>query len=629
MTTSINRPFSTSTQHLFHNHDSDSPSSHPLDTPSPGGPETATPVHLHGTGTTDGKRMRERRVMPSRLQRVSTLLAGSIIEEEIAGAAAKEEAQSGLSGNTIVILTTEEGVQTDPLPTIHYGESTITLQDRQVIETPDFRTRDETEVMGKTRSMRSEEDTSDAAFERRHRKADNAEKRLRRWEKENLKKDRQKIVDRIDRLKAADSRILAPILSAREDRQRVASNTSATEKNAGDPNSTNDTESVEYNNKLEHLREELIEEHRVLLQRYDALLTVPTEETPSEKVIGKRKKVHDYDSQHLTAEDDSFDKSSTKRSISVSGAFGRKSNTGASSDSHTGVNNTATKPSNLRASSSTSSLPDSASSTKKPNTKYIARDLKAKKVNMEDRIPKPFTEKDGKVRAEHTYANIHARTSGGRFAPKNALAAGTGGGPIGSTSKINSKMGRVKSGQQTRKPSTSRKASTVKKEAKKESDADTSITNSTNSTPSRSSRPRGRPPKSPVLVSESNAAPSTSDPNSPADANRTRRVKLIFRKGGSSNEGNAGSSATSTPQRRGANVKQETSIVDADGDEIMDSDGEADSILPAASTPARAALTIEEAQALLAKAMADGDDDDDEENQDEKDAADAAASLSN
>lgn len=618
--TSVSRPVSTSSQHLFHNHDSDSPSSHPLDTPSPGAPESAT-VNLHGASATEGKRMRERRVMPSRLQRVSSLLAGSIIEEEIAGAAAKEEANSGLSGNTIVILTTEEGVQTDPLPNIHYGERTTTLQDRELIETPDFRTRDETEVMGKTRSMRSEEDTSDAAFERRHRKADNAEKRLRRWEKDNLRKDRQKIVDRIDRLKAADSRILAPILSAREDRQRLASGNNGSESSNGEPGLVIDTDSNEYQSKLEHLREELIEEHRVLLQRYDALLTVPTDEVPSEKVIGKRKKVHDDDGHYSAAEEaDLFDKPSAKRSISVSGAFARKSS--AHGDSHAGASNAAIKPSNLRASSSTSSLPDSG--TKKPNTKYIGRDLKAKKVNMEDRIPKPFTEADGKVRAEHTYANIHARTSGGRFAPKNALAAGTNGGPIGSTSKINSKMGRVKSGQQGKKSSTSRKASTVKKEPK-EVNAETSIVTSANSTPSRSNRPRGRPPKSPVLVSEGNAGASASDPNSPAGTSRTRRVKLILRKGGS-NDANTGSSASSTPQRRGtgSDIKQESSMIDLDGDEIMESDGEMDSILPTASTPARAALTIEEAQALLAKAMADGDDDDDD---DQKDAADAAASI--
>lgn len=617
--TSVSRPISTSSQHLFHNHDSDSPSSHPLDTPSPGAPESAS-ANLHGASTTDGKRMRERRVMPSRLQRVSSLLAGSIIEEEIAGAAAKEEANSGLSGNTIVILTTEEGVQTDPLPNIHYGERTITLQDREVIETPDFRTRDETEVMGKTRSMRSEEDTSDAAFERRHRKADNAEKRLRRWEKENLRKDRQKIVDRIDRLKAADSRILAPILSAREDRQRLASGTNVTEKSNGDSVSVNDTESSEYQTKLEHLREELIEEHRVLLQRYDALLTVPTDEVPSEKVIGKRKKVHDDDGHYSAAEEaDALDKPSAKRSISVSGAYARKSN--AHGDSHAGASNASIKPSNLRASSSTSSLPDSSG--KKPNTKYLSRDLKAKK---EDRVPKPFTESDGKVRAEHTYANIHARTSGGRFAPKNALGAGSGNGPVGSTSKINSKMGRVKSGQQARKPSTSRKASTAAKKESKEVNTDISIVTSANSTPSRSSRPRGRPPKSPVLVSEGITGASTSETNSPADTSRTRKVKLILRKGGS-NDANTASSASSTPQRRGtgSGIKQESSTIDADGDEIMESDGEMDSIFPTASTPARAALTIEEAQALLAKAMADGDEDDD---QDEKDAADAAASIS-
>ncbi|PWN35882.1 uncharacterized protein FA14DRAFT_160861 [Meira miltonrushii] len=617
--TSVSRPVSTSSQHLFHNHDSDSPSSHPLDTPSPGAPES-TSANLHGASATDGKRMRERRVMPSRLQRVSSLLAGSIIEEEIAGAAAKEEANSGLSGNTVVILTTEEGVQTDPLPSIHYGErGTTTLQDREVIETPDFRTRDETEVMGKTRSMRSEEDTSDAAFERRHRKADNAEKRLRRWEKENLRKDRQKIVDRIDRLKAADSRILAPILSAREDRQRLASGTNA-EKSNGDADSVVDAESSEYQNKLEHLREELIEEHRVLLQRYDALLTVPTEEVPSEKVIGKRKKIHDDDGHYSAAEEaDAMDKPSAKRSISVSGAYGRKTN--AHGDSHSGASNASIKPSNLRASSSTSSLPDATG--KKPNTKYLSRDSKAKK---EERIPKPFTESDGKVRAEHTYANIHARTSGGRFAPKNALGAGTGGGPVGSTSKINSKMGRVKTGQQARKPSTSRKASTAAKKEPKEANADTSIATSANSTPSRSSRPRGRPPKSPVLVSEGITGAGASETNSPADTSRTRKVKLILRKGGS-NDANTTSSTSSTPQRRGAgsNIKQESSTIDADGDEIMESDGEMDSIFPTASTPARAALTIEEAQALLAKAMADGDEDDD---QDEKDAADAAASIS-
>lgn len=609
-------------------HDADSTLSHPLDTPSPGPDDLPGP--LHGANA-DGKRLRERRVMPARLRRVSSLLTGSIIEEEIAGAAAKEaQTPTGLAGSTTVILTTES-IPCEPL--LHtMGEHVVMLQHRQQIETPDFRTRDETEVMGKTRSLRSEEDTSDAAFERRHRKADNAEKRLRRWEKDNLKKDRQKLVDRIERLKAADARILAPILTAREQRQRPMDGESSSVSAAADAAAaaSSSVYSAAQQAKLEHLRDELIEECKVMLRRYDALLTVPVEETPVVQQTGKRKKMHD-DSSHTSNASNAADEGSLRprRSISVSGAFARKASNATASSSKTLV----AKPSGLRASSSTSDLPDGT--VKKPNTKYSARDIKARRLSIE-RTPKPFTDKDGNLRAEHTYANIHARTSGGRFAPKKALSVIPGAEP-GSKSKINTKTGKThRSPAQARKPAAPAVSPTEVPQKRrpgrprKDETASTSAAaaappsgpSSTASTPTRTGRPRGRPPKSPVAVTSAGSSAERTD------GTRTRRVKLILnRNGKSGNSSSASSSSMGTPTTR--RIKEEDEAVqdrkhvDADGDEAMDSEGETDAALPASSTPARSALTLEEAQALLAKAMADGEDDD----QDAKDAAAAAAAI--
>ena len=105
----------------------------------------------------------------------------------------------------------------------------MACREKALIETPDFKLREDSSQMGKTRggAMRSEvsawsstqpppdatahpstsaaaapqEDTSDAAYERRHRRPDNLEKKQRRMEKERLIKERQRLRDRIEQLK--------------------------------------------------------------------------------------------------------------------------------------------------------------------------------------------------------------------------------------------------------------------------------------------------------------------------------------------------------------------------------------------------------------------------------------------
>jgi hypothetical protein len=578
-----------------------------LDTPSPDHDDRRSPsLHGNGSGVANGaaadegrKGRGERRVMPARLRRISSLLAGSI-EEEVANAAAKEVMGSSILGSTALLLTTNENVQCQkfPLQTAEAVDMTQGLR-REQIQTPEFRTRDDTEVMGKTRSMRSEEDTSDAAFERRHRKADNMEKRLRKWEKENLVKERQKVVDRIELLRSANVHVFEPILQARQ--------------KTGEEEKSEDVAQIgsddTHLHTLERLRDDLVEQHRIVLRRYDALLAVPLEENASSSVIGKRKA-----GANSTATQDANGK--PRRVISFSGAFARKSTANAATAS------------TIKPSSSMSALTDEQP--KKPNTKYV----KAHRLSLEEKGSRPFLDADGKIRAENTYANIHARTNGGRFAPKSALG---GAAPSGPRSKVNTKTGRPKSQQGL--PRSARRAA-----------SSSSSTTTTSATPKLEDgeathvaqvplkRGPGRPRKDGTVTARraSNGEPSARRPGRSAQPQsagnesesegvtqgtpRTRRVKLTFNRNKGENSGdNSHDSAMLKPKRETEDVMMhDQADVSPSKREETDSEDETDAALSTSTTPARAALTLEQAQALFAQALADGD-------EDAKDEADAAA----
>lgn len=350
-------------------------------------------------------------------------------------------------------------------------------------------------------------------------------------------RDRQKLKERIDQLRVADARLLVPILTARElhQKQTEGENVSITvaapaaspgEGEIGGTKPSLGIDAVQSMAKLELLRTELLEEAHETLKRYDALLT-PTE--PTVPNLMKRK-----------ASEGGADEADHKpvRSISLSGAFATKNGQGT------------------QRSASTSKVKKSAKGSTASPAGTRAKRLSL--VGTVSKEPQPFKPEDGTVRAENTYANIHARTSGGRFAPKSLL---TGAG--GSTSKINTK-GKTKSEEGKPKPKRARSSAGSSK-------ARTKIT-----------------PNS-LIESVSND-------------NKPKRVKITFnqRKKASLGLEAGNSSSTSTVDPSALKEDEEEEEEDVD-----------DHTIP--QRAARAALTLEEAQALLAKAMEDDDDEEDEE----------------
>lgn len=145
--------------------------------------------------------------------------------------------------------------------------STLAIKRQQLIETPDFKPRDDTLYMPKTRGLRSEtiEDTSDAAYERRHRKPEAAEKRQRKAEVDRLSRDRLKLLSRIEQLKSVEARLLQPIVVARD---QVRAEVKA-------PTDVSPTKSL--SQRTEDVRQELLEDAYDTLKRYDLLLSTTSD----------------------------------------------------------------------------------------------------------------------------------------------------------------------------------------------------------------------------------------------------------------------------------------------------------------------------------------------------------------
>lgn len=334
----------------------------------------------------------------------------------------------------------------------------------------------------------------------------------------------------------ADARLLVPILTAREQHQKSATDgelvavptaaaaaSPVSETEAGGKHSLG-VEAAQTMAKLELLRTELLEEANETLKRYDVLLA-PTEALPSASISGKRK----------AGDEDATGSNVSKpiRSISVSGAF-------------------ATKKGAVQGLNRSASASAGKERKNKKTTKSQSPSTSRKRLSLgssEPRDPKPFKPEDGPVRAENTYANIHARTSGGRFAPKAALS-----GTTGSTSKINTK-------------------------GKWKKEGETKVRKSRTSA-SKSDLPKVHPNS---LIENGGKA-------------KPKRVKIILSKRQKANQ-SAGSTSSSS-----------ASVVEAKEEE----EEEEEEII---QEPQRAALTLEEAQALLAKAMEDDDEDEEIEMQ--------------
>ncbi|CAO1629263.1 unnamed protein product [Sympodiomycopsis kandeliae] len=359
--------------------------------------------------TTEKKReMRERRVLPARLRRVSSLLAGSDIDEQLLGAAESGPSQRIIPESTVFILTSNPEHHADAYESILEGEGVDALdffadpevihacREKALIETPEFKLRDDSTQMGKTRggALRSEEDTSDAAYERRHRRPDNAEKRSRRLEKERLVRERQKLRERIEQLKTADPRMLMPIFAARERTQATAGTSSlrGAEAALGLGKHNMSAEAAANLERIEILRSELIEEATETLSRYDALLT----EVPQPFA-------HPSQSDKRTPKEDTSQQTSRSR-LSA-----------RASDSNMTRRRTAQPVSYAE------NHGDDEPSRSTPVVR-IKRPRASEPVPSSSSSPvKAGSPTSGEVKADISRPNIHARTAGGRFAKKSAI----------------------------------------------------------------------------------------------------------------------------------------------------------------------------------------------------------------
>ncbi|SPO31512.1 uncharacterized protein UTRI_06481_B [Ustilago trichophora] len=302
-------------------------------------PERTSSNHRPASSSTPAvQRTSRRRMMPARLSQVSSLLAGSMLEEELmlldpasspstctfphnssCSNVQSNRVGPALSPGTfcsIVVLTstaqllaravfpnapsvsinsptdthvkaedqytnlsltpasksaaTDEtpGLFKSPIPSASSLVSTLAIKRQQLIETPDFKPRDDTLYMPKTRGLRSEaaEDTSDAAYERRHRKPETAEKRQRKAEVDRLSRDRQKLLSRIEQLKTVEARMLQAIVVARD---QVRAEASANDEDASQP----EQETRSLHQRIEDVRNELLADAYETLKRYDLLLS--------------------------------------------------------------------------------------------------------------------------------------------------------------------------------------------------------------------------------------------------------------------------------------------------------------------------------------------------------------------
>ncbi|KAK0529367.1 hypothetical protein OC842_004261 [Tilletia horrida] len=174
-----------------------------------------------------------RRVMPARLRRVGNLLEGSSLSSELAPLLGDNQAESSgdhsftLPPNTRILCTTETNkyqpkawedkeAATSYKSYFDNAEVQRACRERAEIETPEFVTWDEMAFRGRKRFFEPTVDLSDDAYRTLQRPAVLREKRQRKLERDKVIKDRNKVADRIEMLKAIESKHFFPIIRARE-----------------------------------------------------------------------------------------------------------------------------------------------------------------------------------------------------------------------------------------------------------------------------------------------------------------------------------------------------------------------------------------------------------------------------
>ncbi|KAG2044401.1 hypothetical protein BDR03DRAFT_989257 [Suillus americanus] len=169
---------------------------------------------------------RQKRVLPSRSRRGGPGIGSCDVDLMILDAQRRRfENEPLIPANTQFLLTTNSALVPQPQPSSstdfglnshanqRYFDRPDVIQayrEQQIIQTPEFTTLSEdASVGGRFRPRISAElpesaDTSDAVYEKRHRKYETFEKRQRLREKEKLKHEQYKLKERIEQLRAMD-----------------------------------------------------------------------------------------------------------------------------------------------------------------------------------------------------------------------------------------------------------------------------------------------------------------------------------------------------------------------------------------------------------------------------------------
>ncbi|KAG0707432.1 hypothetical protein DFH29DRAFT_624796 [Suillus ampliporus] len=167
---------------------------------------------------------RQKRVLPSRSRRGGPGIGSCDVDLMILDAQRRRfENEPLIPANTQFLLTTNSTLVPQPSSSTDFGLNSHANQryfdrpdviqayrEQQIIQTPEFTSLSaDASVGGRFRPRISAEipesaDTSDAVYEKRHRKYETFEKRQRLREKEKLKHEQYKLKERIEQLKAMD-----------------------------------------------------------------------------------------------------------------------------------------------------------------------------------------------------------------------------------------------------------------------------------------------------------------------------------------------------------------------------------------------------------------------------------------
>ncbi|KAI0368841.1 hypothetical protein BV20DRAFT_997788 [Pilatotrama ljubarskyi] len=295
-------------------------SSSPAPPPAPRHGRQPPATSAQGSSSREGMKTRQKRVLPTRSRRGGPGV-GSCETDVMILETMKRKAESEplipvttkflLTTNAALLPPTSEPVETQ-LNTHAYGryfdrpEVQRAYKAQQLIQTPEFtELPQDANVGGRFRPRGSEDeaiDTSDAAYEKRHRKYETFEKRQRLREKEKLKHEHYKLKERIEQLRAMDSSAFLALPAS--DFSEARSSTPGPSGQHGDDSSVDvaNLHGAAAYHEGERRRKEMLETALQLEQRYRTLL--PPDRRWMEKKSEKPHKEAVEDGEPEQSEDD-------------------------------------------------------------------------------------------------------------------------------------------------------------------------------------------------------------------------------------------------------------------------------------------------------------------------------------